>query len=119
MARGQLISTLPTAETPPPDSLAAALSLLNLSNNPPDSGGRLQSYRPDMSPQPQMESDLRRIICCLLRSLVGTQAAFAQVCGVLPAPPNGPADLHLSETVTISIHPSLRVADLVAISQSP
>jgi len=61
---------------------------------------------------------MRRTVCCLLFTLTGTQVALAQDCP--PAPPNGgPPTLHLSETATVHVQPSLLVADLVANAESP
>ncbi len=60
---------------------------------------------------------MRRVVLGLLACLTASSAADAQDCGVLP--PNGPPLLHLSETATITVPPTLLVADLVASSQSP
>ena len=60
---------------------------------------------------------MRRVFLGLLAFLAASSAADAQGCGVLP--PNGPPLLHLSETATITVQPTLLVADLAADSQSP
>jgi uncharacterized protein YggE len=57
-------------------------------------------------------------IWCLLLTIAGAQTALAQNC---PPPPagSGPPVLHLSETATIHVQPTLLVADLVASAESP
>lgn len=61
---------------------------------------------------------MRRTICCLLLTMTGAHAALAQACPPLPAG-SGPPMLHLSETATVIVQPSLLVADLVANAESP
>ncbi len=60
---------------------------------------------------------MRLAICTLLTSVIATHAAMAQSC-LPPPPPNGPPILHLNETASISVQPSLLVADLVASSEA-
>lgn len=57
-------------------------------------------------------------IWCLLLTIGGTQTALAQACPP-PPPGSGPPVLHLSETATIHVQPTLLVADLVASAESP
>ena len=64
-----------------------------------------------------MEFAVRRVVLGLLACLAASSGAHAQDCGALP--PNEPPLLHLSETATITVPPTLLVADLVASSQSP
>jgi uncharacterized protein YggE len=64
-----------------------------------------------------MEFAVRRVVLGLLACLATSSAADAQGCGALP--PNQPPLLHLCETATITVPPTLLVADLVASSQSP
>ena len=61
---------------------------------------------------------MRLAICALLMTTAATQAAFAQTC-VPSAPANAPPILHLAETATIKVAPSLLVADLVANADAP
>jgi uncharacterized protein YggE len=61
---------------------------------------------------------MRLAICALLMTGVATQAAIAQTCPS-PAPANAPPILHLAETATIKVMPSLLVADLVASADAP
>lgn len=61
---------------------------------------------------------MRRTVCCLLLTIAGTHTALAQSC-VPPPPSSGPPVLHLSETATVHVQPSLLVADLVANAESP
>jgi uncharacterized protein YggE len=67
--------------------------------------------------KPWMEFAVRRVFLGMLACFAASCPAHAQDCGVLP--PNGPPLLHLSETATITVPPTLLVADLVASSQSP
>ncbi len=60
---------------------------------------------------------MRLVVLGLLACLATSSAADAQGCGALP--PNQPPLLHLCETATITVPPTLLVADLVASSQSP
>jgi len=60
---------------------------------------------------------VRRIFLVILACLAASSTAHAQDCGAPPS--NGPPLLHLSETATITVPPTLLVADLVASSQSP
>jgi uncharacterized protein YggE len=64
-----------------------------------------------------MEFAVRRVVLGLLACLAASSGADAQDCGA--PPPNEPPLLHLSETATIAVPPTLPVADLVASSQSP
>jgi uncharacterized protein YggE len=64
-----------------------------------------------------MEFAVRRVFLGLLACLATSSAADAQGCGA--PPPNGSPLLHPSETATITVPPTLLVADLVASSQSP
>jgi len=64
-----------------------------------------------------MEFAVRRVFLVSLAFLAASSAADAQEC-VAPTP-NGPPLLHLSETATSTVPPTLLVADLVASSQSP
>jgi uncharacterized protein YggE len=61
---------------------------------------------------------MRLVICALLISGIATQAAMAQTCAP-SAPANAPPILHLAETATIKVMPSLLVADLVASADAP
>jgi predicted secreted protein len=61
---------------------------------------------------------VRRTVCCLLLTIAGTQTALAQACPP-PSSDSGPPVLHLSETASIHVLPSLLVADLVANAESP
>lgn len=61
---------------------------------------------------------MRLAICTLLTSVVVTQAALAQSCPP-PPPANGQPILHLTETASVKVQPSLLVADLVASADSP
>jgi uncharacterized protein YggE len=60
-----------------------------------------------------MEIEMRRVLLGLLACLAASTTAHAQDCGG-PPPPGGPPLLHLSETATITVQPSLLVGDLVA-----
>jgi uncharacterized protein YggE len=61
---------------------------------------------------------MRLAVCALITTAVATQAASAQTC--TPATTaNAPPILHLAETATIKVTPTLLVADLVASASSP
>lgn len=61
---------------------------------------------------------MRLAICTLLTSVVITHAAVAQSCA--PASPaNGPPILHLTESASVNVQPSLLVADLEASADAP
>ena len=62
---------------------------------------------------------MRLAIYVLLMTGVATQAAIAQTCPPPAAPANAPPILHLAETATIKVAPSLLVADLVASADAP
>jgi uncharacterized protein YggE len=62
---------------------------------------------------------MRLAICALLMTRVATQAAIAQTCPPPAAPAIAPPILHLAETATIKVAPSLLVADLVASADAP
>ena len=62
---------------------------------------------------------MRLAICVLLMTGVATQAAIAQTCPPPAAPAIAPPILHLAETATIKVAPSLLVADLVASADAP
>ena len=55
---------------------------------------------------------MRRAFLVLLAFLAASSVAHAQDCET--SPPNGPSVLHLSETATITVPPTLLVADLIA-----
>jgi uncharacterized protein YggE len=61
---------------------------------------------------------MRLVICALLMTTTATQAALAQTCAP-PVTANAPPILHLAETATIKVAPSLLVADLVASADAP
>jgi hypothetical protein len=61
---------------------------------------------------------MRLVICAVLMTTTATQAALAQTCPP-SAPANAPPILHLSETATINVMPSLLAADLVASADAP
>ena len=62
---------------------------------------------------------MRLAICALVMTTAATQAAIAQTCPPPGAPANAPPILHLAETATIKVAPSLLVADLVASAEAP
>ena len=61
---------------------------------------------------------MRRTVCCLVLTMTGAHAALARAC---PPPPvgSGPPILHLSETATVEVQPTLLVVDLEASAESP
>jgi uncharacterized protein YggE len=61
---------------------------------------------------------MRLALCVLLTSALSAQAAIAQTCPPSSVP-NGPPILHLDESATVNVTPSLLVADLVASSDAP
>ena len=61
---------------------------------------------------------MRLAICALLMTTAATQAALAQTCAP-PVTANAAPILHLAETATIKVAPSLLVADLVASADTP
>jgi uncharacterized protein YggE len=61
---------------------------------------------------------MRLAISTVLTSFIITHAAMAQTCPP-PPPANGPPILHLTETASVNVQPTLLVADLVASSDAP
>ncbi|MDE1905503.1 MAG: hypothetical protein KGH75_03520, partial [Rhodospirillales bacterium] len=61
---------------------------------------------------------MRLALCALLTTAITSPAAFAQNCPATPQADAAPI-LHLAETATIKVTPSLLVADLVASADSP
>lgn len=61
---------------------------------------------------------MRLTICTLLTSVVVTHAAMAQSCPP-SSPANGPPILHLTESASVNVQPSLLVADLMASAEAP
>lgn len=61
---------------------------------------------------------MRLTICTLLTFLIATHTAMAQSCPP-PPPASGPPILHLDETASANVQPSLLVADLVANAEAP
>jgi uncharacterized protein YggE len=78
----------------------------------------VKSLDPDERGVSQGRKPMRLAICVLLAATVATQSAIAQTC-LPPATANGPPILHLAESATINVTPSLLVADLLASSDAP